>query len=180
MAWITPIYDRTLADVAAAQANQASTSDMKGALNVSDLNRIENNVSYLATLLRARGYEVYVSVKTNWVIEDIPSLEHLSRIAGNIEKILSAYSVADDMRDITVGDGIDYEVINSMELDLYYVYAMMQSMDSIYAFAGVYRAAAVGYIINETFSISLMSSDGYDLYGGENFNDIELYARTSE
>ena len=58
--WINPVYDRTQEDVEYAKQkiaewiaadtmeNSLVVHDLKGCLNVSDLNRIEGNIKYLA------------------------------------------------------------------------------------------------------------------------------------
>ena len=43
MAWITPIFNRTVSDTVTARAAQANEENNKGALNYQDLNRIEGN-----------------------------------------------------------------------------------------------------------------------------------------
>lgn len=55
MAWITPIFDRTVADTVTARQNQANENGNKGALNFHDLNRIEGNFRYLEEHLKADG-----------------------------------------------------------------------------------------------------------------------------
>ena len=50
--WLTPIVDRTEADTVEAFNNQMIEAHLKGALNYSDLNRIENNYKYLIENLK--------------------------------------------------------------------------------------------------------------------------------
>ena len=71
--WITPIYDRTVEDI--------EYKTPKAYLNVADLNRIENNIKYLADT-----FSVQIETK-EWGIMDIPLSFDFERIEENIEKI---------------------------------------------------------------------------------------------
>ncbi len=75
--WKQPIYDRTEADV----LNRTP----KAYCNVADLQRLEDNCSYLAGLLG-------VTVNTRaWAITDFPTVSELARIRGNIAVLRAAY-----------------------------------------------------------------------------------------
>ena len=89
MSWIEPVFDRTSDDVLKVQtydtigfqylSNEQKSEWMgglKGALNFKDLNRIENNMEFLANL-----YEIEnMNFKTNWSYIDIPSRLDFQRI----------------------------------------------------------------------------------------------------
>lgn len=59
----------------------------KGALNFSDLNRIENNVETLAT------YLVVTVITKTWNRGDIPKVSDYQRILDNIQKVRNAWLV---------------------------------------------------------------------------------------
>lgn len=138
MAWITPIYDRTSADVDFARRNQGSTEDLKGALNYSDLNRIEGNVQYLAQTLREHGYTSAVTVKTDWNGTDIPTLKQLNRIRDNVVALINAYKLvlSAGMTLPDYGKMLNYNQINQLEFDLFYIDDMVSRMDMAYAYTG--------------------------------------------
>lgn len=83
------ITDRTQADVdrvkylrarvAAGTATEEESAewdtDLKGAYNASDLNRVGAAVAYLAERFTDQGYAVTVNPKTDWLEEDIPAHE---------------------------------------------------------------------------------------------------------
>lgn len=98
--WQTPITDRTDEDVEKVKeydligyknlTNEQRaewTSELKGALNRSDLNRIENNIGYLAeqTLIS-------LPIMSRWAYEDIFDLSNANRILTNIQKLVSRFS----------------------------------------------------------------------------------------
>ena len=90
------ITNRTQADVdrVAALAARVSTgtataaektewaTDLKGAYNASDLNRVGAAVAYVAGRLNGYGYAVAVSPKQDWTVSDIPT-------AGDMETYIS-------------------------------------------------------------------------------------------
>ena len=84
MSWVTPITDRTQADI----ANKVS----KAYLNFADLNRIEGNIEYVRSVLVSAGYYVpTMTIKTNWVETDMIYLIDLERIRSNISTIQSSW-----------------------------------------------------------------------------------------
>lgn len=96
MAWITPITDRTQADVnlvleygsigynnLTPEQKAVWNAGMKGALNASDLNRIENNIKFLASSL-----ELYnLNIKTDWQMSDVPRNNDFNRILSNLNAV---------------------------------------------------------------------------------------------
>lgn len=140
--WTTPVYDRTKEDVALAKAYNTDPSiadgitEYKGALNASDLNRIEGNCEYLAELLYSCGYTADITVKTNWTTSDFPTLTHFNRIRSNITKLMDVYAQAEDMPDMRSDDRTDYIDVNNMEFDLLRVNVMIADMKAIYMYSG--------------------------------------------
>lgn len=65
--WRTPIFDRTLDDANYARQHPEAVEDLKGALNYSDLNRIEENFKYVAQRLLERG--VYIDLVSRNFLE---------------------------------------------------------------------------------------------------------------
>ena len=68
-------------------------SDPKGAFNISDINRIEGNVQYLADLFHTYGYFVTVQTK-QWLVTELPTALQLQRILSNIQALADAYYTA--------------------------------------------------------------------------------------
>lgn len=139
--WIEPVFDRTEEDVSLAKAynkspSGSSVTEYKGALNASDLNRIEGNCAYLSELLHSCGYTSHVTVKTDWVMTDFPTLAEFTRIRDNITELLNAYAQAQDMPEMRADDRTDYVEINNMEFDLYRINEMIADMKAIYMYSG--------------------------------------------
>lgn len=132
MSWITPIIDRTQADVnlvleydnigynnLTPEQKAVWNAGMKGALNASDLNRIENNIQYLASIL-----ELYnLNIKTNWQISDVPRNNDFNRILSNLNALKDKFHLK---YDISLPETPNlplnsYEKINDIENILYII-----------------------------------------------------------
>jgi hypothetical protein len=132
MSWITPIIDRTQADVnlvleydnigynnLTPEQKAVWNAGMKGALNASDLNRIENNIQYLASIL-----ELYnLNIKTNWQMSDVPRNNDFNRILSNLNALKDKFHLK---YDISLPETPDlplnsYEKINDIENILYII-----------------------------------------------------------
>lgn len=100
MKFETPIFDRTLENVNSLKELLEKgyknfteeeiffwKSNSKGALNISDLNRIENNMSVIAESLNTT-----LTVKTNWKETDIPLQSDFLRIQSNLINLRSKVS----------------------------------------------------------------------------------------
>lgn len=113
------ITDRTQADVLRVKALNAKgweamteaertewLGDLKGAYNVSDLNRVGHNVGYLAGLLGEYGYSVTVSPKVNWQVDDIPCVADMDAYLSDVEALKAAFygtvPLPDSMNKLTV------------------------------------------------------------------------------
>ncbi len=125
------IADRTSADVelverlaAKGLANMSTEelavwySDLKGAYNAVDLNRVGEAINHVAARLRAAGNNIEVSPKTDWTREDIPSPAQMVHYLEQIQKVrdvLAVYqttpSVPSDMEDLTHTEANDIEKI---------------------------------------------------------------------
>lgn len=96
--FISPIFDRTNADVrfAISKITEWITDkslvryDLKGCLNVDDLNRIEGNIEWLSEKLNQLYYLQEVDIKS-WSRSDMPTKADSDRIIQNVNILLSAY-----------------------------------------------------------------------------------------
>lgn len=133
MSWQTPVTDRTKSDVDYAKANESNSEHNKGALNYTDLNRIEGNYKYAADILREGGYfvkhtprnyteTIYDStgtaqtrVCTEWDELNIPWKSEIDRIRQN-HNSLAVYFLNDlKLPEIAFGNGLDYAEANLLE-----------------------------------------------------------------
>jgi hypothetical protein len=147
MDWIIPITDRNLQDVIyqkslvakgyknfSDEEKTAWDSGLKASLNTSDINRIENNTSFLAEIFGISGL-----IFKTWTDIDIPLADDFQRICDNVEAIRqTVYHY--DTTPVTPGLPLNYfEKINDIEQILLDAYKIFDSFDWHYAgeiFAG--------------------------------------------
>lgn len=124
MSWTQPITDRTILDIDKLQeydeiGYKNLTNDqkaewiigMKGALNASDLNRIESNQQYILSLLSA---QYTLTFKTDWLMTDFVEDSDENRILSNLKSLMQPF----DFNEQTVvpDEPLNYfEKINQIE-----------------------------------------------------------------
>lgn len=147
MAWINPIYDRTDADinylislanaiqsVGWANATQSQKDEwnngLKGALNYFDLNRIQTNITYLKEYIETTQGVVVDIDESNptWTLDMTPFLSNMNIIRDNILAIIEKSYDYVDRPSIEYTDNPNYEDINSLEKNLYYLYSILENI----------------------------------------------------
>ena len=129
MAWISPIYDRTQADVDLIRLDPTNENN-KGAYNYTDLNRIENNCEYVMNLLNDSGlfyYPITIQVKTDWNVKDIPHIEEINRIRKNILTLKNGMNLGEEYKEIEFSKTMDYIKANILEKDLALIKGIIDS-----------------------------------------------------
>ena len=114
--------------------------DLKGCLNLSDITRIEDNISYLSSKLTSNLYPTTVSCK-EWAKNDLPNTRDMKRIADNIRSIFRDYytpSGARNMPDIM----LSYEDINALEYNLHLLKEILDSMENSFIQSGTYKCGS--------------------------------------
>ena len=138
MAWTTPITDRTQADVTYAKANQNNVSDLKGAWNISDANRIIENTIYLKDLLIANGYPCSITNQALFVETDLPYVESKMKILkDNVQSVIDSFYKATNHPIIVYGMNFNYQNANDLELDLDLTNQLLQNMILELKYCGV-------------------------------------------
>lgn len=92
----------------------------KGAYNYTDLNRVNEALSYCQTALAAAGISVALSgVKTDWAEDDVPTEAQMDAYAANVTAMREAVNTPADMPEAPESmDGLDYAGANAIELIL--------------------------------------------------------------
>lgn len=114
--------------------------NLKGCLNLNDIIRIEDNISYIADRLTQYRYPIVVSTK-NWVKTDLPNANDMKRIANNIHSIFNGYhtpSGATDIPDIM----LSYQDINALEYNLQLLKETLGVMENCFTQSGTYKSGA--------------------------------------
>ena len=132
--WIEPIFDRTLNDVESAirqialqKANGVATPpELKGCLNMGDLNRIEKDIQFLSDNLSSLYYFSKVTTKT-WQRNNLPTATEITRILNNIRILINSFYQSKDAPDLPT-TVLTYEHLNSIEENLYLLKEMLDNM----------------------------------------------------
>lgn len=100
--WISPVYDRTIADVEAGAE--------KCYFSAEALNRIEGNIQYLADILGAVGVQT-----RSWTATDFLRLSDMQRILANLAAVRDAYYALPGSPDIPEPPATRWSDVNAIE-----------------------------------------------------------------
>ena len=102
--------------------------DLKGCLNLADLNRIEGNIAYLGELMESFSYTPNIHDK-KWNISDLPNQNDMSRIVENIRSLISAYYSPSSPPSLPT-TMLSYSDLNAIEENLYLIKELLECMQS--------------------------------------------------
>lgn len=119
-------------------------SPMKGAYNYTDLNRVEEAVSYVAGRLKELGYLSYQPVVRSWSGEDTPNAYDLARYFGNVATLRRAITVWESTPDAP-GDvaGFGANEANALEQILIDVDLVLTRISQAWFYSGDIYSAEV-------------------------------------
>lgn len=159
--WIEPIFDRVEADVnrvyealqewkdAIFRGETPTTEDLKGAMNASDWNRIEGDITYLTDTLiglaykpvtSSKSWEEYVSKKA--VIGSmIPNTDDVSRIIKNVANIIDSY-IEPRNAPVLPNTIRDFTNVNDIEENLYLLKETLDAMLGLFQKSDRFKANA--------------------------------------
>lgn len=114
--------------------------NLKGCLNLSDITRIEDNITYLSERLTSYRYSIDTNSK-EWTQGDLPTAQDMKRIGANIRSIFSGFatpSESDTIPDVM----LSYEDINALERNLYLLKQLLDAMIGSFIKSGTYKSGA--------------------------------------
>ena len=135
--WMSSVHNRTQSDVdyAISQLAKGNNSvDFKGCFNVSDINRIENNVRYIADRLNVLKYTNTIETKS-WEIYGIPNVTEIARLINNVSKLINAYYKPEGAPDLP-NNLLTYEQVNALEKNLYMIKHLIDTEENQFRFCG--------------------------------------------
>lgn len=119
-------------------------SDMKGAYNYTDLNRVEEAVQYLAGRLSERGYIADIGATKTWSMDSLPTLADMNRYLNNIKVIRSAFATLSTTPQApTSMKGFTYKEANDIEQIIFDVNKLLENLMSVWFFSGDLYAGEV-------------------------------------
>jgi len=111
-------------------------SIIKGSMNITDLNRIESNTNALAIILDSYGYNITLTVKTDWQISDLFTLEELNRIRYNVDALQNIFITLSEWIPIEYVNTMDYVKTNALEWNIYQIDRYLEFMISSFWYSG--------------------------------------------
>lgn len=151
--WIDPVFDRTQADVSFAEekiqewikakltGNPIETYELKGCLNLTDINRIEGNIQYLSDRLDELHYPPGTSCKV-WERSGLPTAQDVKRILSNVRLIIAAYHQQEGVPDVPE-DMSTFSDINAVEENLCAIKQLLDSMVDRFQKSGMFKSGAM-------------------------------------
>ena len=124
------IFDRTLQDI------QQGAVTYKGYYNVSDIERVNSYIEYLAT-------ELSLSLpKVNITFGEALTKQILGTIINNVNELRKAWYVADDTPATPIPSGWDFNKANAIEKILQHLYDFMVSSKTDNLYSGTFVAGS--------------------------------------
>ena len=154
--WKTPRFDRTQADVdyaiqkiaewIAADITGSSilVYDLKGCLNVSDINRIEGNIEYLSEQLKLHGYSPNTIVKS-WTDRGILNTNDVSRIINNVKSLIDSFYQHPDAPPLPDGM-LGYSEINAIEKNISLIKVIIDEMVGSFKKSGTFQSGSTMFL----------------------------------
>ena len=114
--------------------------DLKGCLNLSDITRIEDNITYLASRLTQYRYSLDVNTK-EWTKDNLPTAQDMKRIGANIRSLINKF--AKSRESVAVPDVmLSYGDINALERNLYLLKQLFDAMELSFIKSNTYKCGA--------------------------------------
>lgn len=118
--------------------------ELKGCLNLLDLNRIEGNIAYLAEKMESYSYSPNIHGK-QWTKADMPNINDMSRIAENIRSLTSAFYSPNNPPSLPT-TMMSYYDINAIEANLYLIKELLDCMESSFKQVGTIRSGSTTFL----------------------------------
>ena len=118
--------------------------DLKGCLNVMDINRIEGNIAYLSEQLLNLYYPV--SVRTQqWTKDGLPTVLDSQRIISNIQSLINAYYQPNDAPTLPSAMK-SYNDINSIERNIDLIKYLLDCMVNSFRKTGTHQSGSTMFL----------------------------------
>jgi hypothetical protein len=118
--------------------------ELKGCLNLLDLNRIEGNIAYLAEKMESYSYSPNIHGK-QWSRADMPNQNDMERIIENIRSLVNAFYSPDNPPNLPT-TMVSYEDINAIEENLYLIKQMLDVMQTSFKKAGTFKSGTTTFL----------------------------------
>lgn len=118
--------------------------ELKGCLNLLDLNRIEGNIAFLAEQMENFSYSPNIHGK-QWGRVDMPNQNDMSRIIDNIRALIDAFYSPDNPPSLPT-TMLSYHDVNAIEENLYLIKQLLDCMESSFKQVGTIKSGAITFL----------------------------------
>ena len=141
---VDQLAGRVSAGMATTAEQTEWASDLKGAYNASDLNRVGAAVAYVAGRLNGYGYTVTVNPKQDWTGSDIPTAEQMAAYLRDVAALRGAIAVmASTPPTPDSASGLTWREANDIERILLDVDELLTRMAAAWFYSGELYAGEV-------------------------------------
>lgn len=144
------IFDRTLEDVKYAQQQKVKAlkgklnsteqaewnAGLRGALNASDLNRMEGWVEWLTLMLKDEGYSIKLQPRRYWDARELIYQQDIDRLRNKITALRDGFFQIPEWRKIWPDNTMTLAQMNAMEWDLQVCWEWLERMVDVFPQAG--------------------------------------------
>ena len=114
--------------------------ELKGCFNLLDLNRIEDNIAFLAEKMESFSYAPNIHGK-RWSRSDMPNQNDMSRIVDNIRSLIDAFYPPDNSPSLPT-TMLSYDDINAIEENLYLIKQLLDVMQTSFKMVGTIKSGS--------------------------------------
>lgn len=118
--------------------------ELKGCLNLVDLNRIEGNIAYLAEKMESYSYSPNIHGK-QWSRVDMPNQNDMERIIENIRALVSAFYSPDNPPPLPT-TMVSYADINAIEEYLSLIKQLLDVLESSFMKVGTIKSGSTMFL----------------------------------
>ena len=141
---VATLTARVSAGTATAAEQTEWASDLKGAYNANDLNRVGAAVAYVAGRLNGYGYAVTVTPKQDWTVSEIPTQESMTSYLADVAALRGAIAVmASTPPTPASANNLTWQEANNIEQILLDVDELLTRMAAAWFYSGDLYAAEV-------------------------------------
>jgi hypothetical protein len=118
--------------------------ELKGCLNLVDINRIEGNIAYLAEKMESYSYSPNIHGK-QWSRVDMPNRNDMERIIENIRALVSAFYSPDNPPALPT-TMVSYADINAIEEYLSLIKQLLDVLESSFMKVGTIKSGSTMFL----------------------------------
>lgn len=118
--------------------------DLKGCLNVIDINRIEENIAYISKKLVELAYPSTISAK-RWTKDNLPTELDIQRIIQNVRSLITAFYQPSNAPTLP-STMLSYNDINALERNIDLIKYLLDCMVASFRKVGMYKSGATMFL----------------------------------